>query len=724
METAQSILNKVNPLALLKVLAAAATTQDEQLLRRAARMEENRNEVCRELRANMMRSEAYTKMSLAEAKYYGKAVSEKLAKLDESSAQSSEATENYLQLRRNQAALEILDTHKSAWNQVIRDWLSAAHGIDPTVDSDNPDTMTLAKLTADFLALGEKEATSHSTAVILYHPREPITEFLKVAYATGEGGMTTSKVIRRHAKVQTPVEAAVWDVIESGNPRLANPFNHPEVAASAVSIVPLTSITGHRFGVIVSGPPALPDELLASFASTAGQMFERIGKLELIWSIIGLVQTFVEKQCQSMNKLVYVRFTKDKEATAPRDEWDWQPLEHTHPRNDKLFELPLSWKGGELIGLFSVECSTFSPMDEQLIVLTHTVADILLDAVTKVEKAELGTEVPLCTPVAITREYERRREGIADQLAGELSRCIKVSLTFYNSIIEATAYCDKVDDEGTKKLLKALVTLAGINCKGWDAVRKELKKPKNLVDELANVSMLTDSIAKGAEKLSVVTIEGSGKGKKAGNKKAGRKNASRWNLAEAVIAGLDIEQLTSSSPIPVRILVRWLLASQKVYHIGVAMASRTEEAENPLVQRMFETIDTDRSGFVSIDELVKLLVNEHGPNSAMRFLRVIDANADGLVSRIEWHQSWRNGQFDVDASQSEAVGPSGLRLLSRHLSSPELKKSSQREESSKKKKLKPIKKGTSKYQDRVAPEPEDELKQKEGAPSPEALSLA
>ena len=134
--------------------------------------------------------------------------------------------------------------------------------------------------------------------------------------------------------------------------------------------------------------------------------------------------------------------------------------------------------------------------------------------------------------------------------------------------------------------------------------------------------------------------------------------------------------------------------------------------------------DTDRSGFVSIDELVKLLVNEHGPNPAMRFPRVIDANADGLVSRTEWHQAWRNGQFDVDASQSEAVGPSGLRLLSRHLSSPELKKSSQREESSKKKKLKPIKKGTSKYQDRVAPEPEDELKQKEGAPSPEALSLA
>ena len=63
---------------------------------------------------------------------------------------------------------------------------------------------------------------------------------------------------------------------------LSNPYNHPEVAASAVSVVPLKSQSHHRFGVLVSGPPAMPDQLLEMFASTAGQVFEQIGKLEIV----------------------------------------------------------------------------------------------------------------------------------------------------------------------------------------------------------------------------------------------------------------------------------------------------------------------------------------------------------------------------------------------------------------------------------------------------------
>ena len=68
MENAMDLIFKANPLSLLKILSAAATTQDEQLLRRAQRMEADRSIACAELRANMLKSEAYTKMSLAEGK--------------------------------------------------------------------------------------------------------------------------------------------------------------------------------------------------------------------------------------------------------------------------------------------------------------------------------------------------------------------------------------------------------------------------------------------------------------------------------------------------------------------------------------------------------------------------------------------------------------------------------------------------------------------------------
>jgi hypothetical protein len=707
----ETLLTKANPLALIRLLGAAATTQDEQLIRRAARMEEDRKIACAELRANMLRSEAYTKMSLAEAKKVGAKIANSLAKLQDDMNDSRQETNEFLELRRNQSALEVLDAHKPFWNKAIHDWLSSAHGIDPNVDSDNPDTITLAKLTADFLALGEKEATTHTTAIILYHPRSPITESIKVAYATeGEcNGFKTGQTLRRHAKVLTPIQEAVWSVIETGHPMLCNPYNHPEVATSAISIAPLTSTSGHRFGAIVSGAPALPDEFLGSFAATAGQMFERIGKLEFVWRLVGLVQTFVEKQCLSVNKLVYVDFVKDAVPTLPRNEWDWQPLEHTHPYNDKKFELPLTWKGGEPIGLFTLECATFTEMDEQLIVLTHTVADMLLEAVIAVEQMELGTEPPLCSPTVISKEYERRRSGIAEVLSGELSRCIKVSLTFFNSVTEAGSYCNKVDDEDTKKVMQGVLTLAGYNCKGWDAVRKELKKPRSLVEEIANVSMLQDSIAKGSATVSVIPIGGSKSQKQAASKKPGRKNASRWNLAEAYLKGVDIVRLAKKSPVPIRLIIRWLLAAQKVYNIGVAMASRTEEAINPLVQKMFETIDTDLSGTVSVDELVTMLVNQHGAASAMRFLRVIDVNDDGSVSQDEWHAAWRNGQFDVEESQSDTMGPpgSGLRLLSRHLSTSKVSTADSNPESStsNKKKLKPIKKGTAKggNRERVVP---------------------
>jgi hypothetical protein len=97
-------------------------------------------------------------------------------------------------------------------------------------------------------------------------------------------------------------------------------------------------------------------------------MFERIGKLEVVWHICQIVQQFIEQQCLASSKLVYVHFEKDATPSAVVSEWEWQPLAFTHPNNEKRFELPLTWKGGETIGVFSVECATFTPMDEQLIV--------------------------------------------------------------------------------------------------------------------------------------------------------------------------------------------------------------------------------------------------------------------------------------------------------------------------------------------------------------------
>ena len=77
------------------------------------------------------------------------------------------------------------------------------------------------------MAKGEKAAPKHSTAVITYHPSAPISECLMVAYATEPAedgvGFTTGQRLRRAVKNKTPVEEAIWAVIENGNPVRAAP---------------------------------------------------------------------------------------------------------------------------------------------------------------------------------------------------------------------------------------------------------------------------------------------------------------------------------------------------------------------------------------------------------------------------------------------------------------------------------------------------------------------
>ena len=124
------------------------------------------------------------------------------------------------------------------------------------------------------------------------------------------------------------------------------------------------------------------------------------------------VRTFIEKQCFASHKLVVCNYIKGGEPTVSRDEWAWQPLDFTHPTNDQRFELPLRWDNGT-IGLFTVECGIFTPMDEELITLLHTVARMLEDAIKDLEDLELGTKPPLYTAIDVLEVYEKRKRGIA-----------------------------------------------------------------------------------------------------------------------------------------------------------------------------------------------------------------------------------------------------------------------------------------------------------------------
>ena len=151
----------------------------------------------------------------------------------------------------------------------------------------------------------------------------------------------------------------------------------------------------------------------------------------------------------------------------------------------------------------------------------------------------------------------------------------------------------------------------------------------------------------------------------------------RWNVAEAYLKSIDLDDLSVKSPVPVRILIRWLNAASNVYNIGVALSTRSEDVINPLAQRIFETIDSDKDGALSADEIVCHFLTEYGAKHAHKFLTVIDVNADGIVTNEEWHRAWRNGDFDVEVRNdlddegrpiSVTAAGSELRIMSKHLS--------------------------------------------------------
>ena len=383
------------------------------------------------------------------------------------------------------------------------------------------------------------------------------------------------------------------------------------------------------------------------------------------------VRTFIEKQCFASHKLVVCNYIKGGEPTVSRDEWAWQPLDFTHPTNDQRFELPLRWDNGT-IGLFTVECGIFTPMDEELITLLHTVARMLEDAIKDLEDLELGTKPPLYTAIDVLEVYEKRKRDIAKILADELSTSVKTSPIFTKSFVETAAYCKKVEDADTRKLMQALLSLAGHNSNNWNELRKHLGNVTGVVDALADADMLTSSIAdtvgKGLNKRDADKGSSRPVHKRSSSKHL--KLLSRWNVAEAYLKGVDLNDLYQDAPTPAKILIRWFKMARIVHNIGVAMAIPDDETFDAQAQTAFDQIDSNGDGMISVEELIEFCLDEYGPEGATKLLRVIDSDGSDGISQAEWHRAWRKGDFSVEevSERPSGVGPSkSVRIMSKHL---------------------------------------------------------
>ena len=334
-------------LGLMRMFAATGTRQDEEELRAATRMEKDRTVACAQLRAQMRRNQIIVKQNLADTRHLHERIIAEEEQLEKSLESSEETLQEFAEFKRVVEGDIKLQKQKPQWQEAMKNFMTLAEGKDASTNSDNASTLTLSRLLCDHLAMaeGRGEAASYPAAVLTYHPSASINDMIKVMHATGEVGFRTGQTLNAHAARSTPLAQAVWQVIRSGKPILTNPHG---TVVDSFSIMPLVSKSGTPFGCVVSGPAAAPDELIDTFARTAGQMFERIGKLETVWRVLGHVEEFIKQQCRVERRLVYVNFVNDAVPQTSDSAWAWQPLKYICAANDKRFELPLVWSCGDV----------------------------------------------------------------------------------------------------------------------------------------------------------------------------------------------------------------------------------------------------------------------------------------------------------------------------------------------------------------------------------------
>ena len=314
----------------MRMFGAAGITTDEDAVRAAERLEDE-GAACAEIRARMRKNQIYCRQKLADTEKLKQTMSACQDTLSDRLKGSEDSAAELQQFLRDVEGDSELVQRRPRWNSAVRDLLNKAEG-DVNIQGDNADSATLGRLMTEALLQGEPEHVT--AAVVLYHPAAPITECVRVVHTVGDmGTLKAGQMLRKAAKKTDELGKAILDVVATGNPVLSNPHGH---ATSGVSIVPLFSSTRQIFGAVVSGPVAVPDEFLELLCRTAGQLFEREGKLEMAYRMIENVENFVTKQCASGEHTQRERGTTWREQHSHTHTTEWPHL--SSPLPTRLFD--------------------------------------------------------------------------------------------------------------------------------------------------------------------------------------------------------------------------------------------------------------------------------------------------------------------------------------------------------------------------------------------------
>ena len=567
-----------------------------------------------ELVNGMRKNTAAMRQRFADVEAIGVTLTDAQADLSRAMGSSEESTAALATFNEEMEGDFELMKKKPAWNAAGDAFLMAALGRNKEVPATTP---ALAAYLCECLLLADPDVTPLAAAVVGWHPSS--NEMLKVFHATDSFELKAGANIRD--RTESHLGQRIWKVMRSGNADLKNPHGLERTKKAYSSIMPLKSTSGKIFAVLVSGPPCVPDELIDLLCRQAGPLLERIWKREKALEAVMNVQSFIKTATLDNQQLVYIQFHKDQAEFVEQDElkrvWAWQPLMH-RPNSAKVFELALKWSLGEPIGVLEVSCGTFTEMNEQLIVLLHTTADVLQCAIQCIEDLIPGDTPPLNTAKTVLREFEAQQSTIPTLLQAEIRQQLqKFDATKIFS--ELKSFEPKAVDKEQFRLVQGCLALLGHTRKSvpnWQKAQTLFKKSRELHEGMLTLVMTDHS----------------------------PKVTKLWAESELATKGLDFDFISSRSPAPIQILVRWLQAVRMTFQISQAITEAAKPPPpDPVGDKIFASIDANNNGTIEQKELIGYLLSEFPTKVAHTLLRVLDSDNDKTISLAEWRKGWHDG---------------------------------------------------------------------------------
>lgn len=508
---------------------------------------------------------------------------------------------------------------KDEWNVVIDKFLSAALGQNPDVEVS---TLALSTFLAECLEEGAPDCSPKTTSVVGFHPSDG--SMLKVFHSSEAATLKAGANMRElRENKSSDTSTWVWNVLKTGEPRLMN-AHHIARDRGEQSVMPLKTTSNETFGAVVTGPPPVPDELLERMCRQAGPLLERVWKLERVRLAANNVCSFIKRFMQEQHQLVYAIFTEGatvKRANLKEDPWAWMPFGY-QPNSSNKVEVELKWRMGDTIGSIVVTPGSFTKMDEQLTVLLHVMADVLLAAVDAIEDLTPGDASPLATVMACLDEYERARSDAPMVIQKEVQQTM-LHFDHQKVMSEIASFDKKCVDDQMCKILTGVLCLLGSSrksVKDWTDIQKAFKKSSSLYEKMITLKFADAAMTKDMDK--------------------------RWAEVKAVLGNIDVSAAAEngSCPTSVVILIRWFEAVHLTNKIALAIAAESKPPPaNPIADAIFDEIDADKNGTLSSKELTAYLLGHFPTKVAHTMLRVLDQDMSKSIDREEWRRGWADG---------------------------------------------------------------------------------